>query len=116
MPRIGTHGGPLVAGKRWFDFTLSDAPPNSIAMLLWSNTFATTPIPGTPGCNFYLGLPAIGTAVAITSGTGTANVWFPMPTQIPSGTSLAFQWAIYSPTANAFGWIVSDDLDVYWYQ
>lgn len=38
----------------------------------------------------------------------------PLPCSIPDGAALAFQWAIYRPGNNAFGWIVSDDMDVYW--
>jgi len=116
MPRIGTDNGPPVAGRRSFELTVSDAPASSVAILFISDTFASTPIPGAPGCNLYLGLPVIGTYVAVTSPSGTASAPVPIPTQIPTGTNLAFQWIIYSPTANAFGWIVSDDLDISWYQ
>jgi len=37
-----------------------------------------------------------------------------MPCSIAPGFTIACQWGVYSPTANAFGWIVSNDIDLTW--
>ena len=116
LPTIGTAGGSPIAGNQQFGITLTDAPASSVAVLLISNTFGTTPLMGAPGCNLYVGLPILSTMAVLTGPVGDAGATLPLPSQIPSGTQLAFQWAIYSPTANALGWIVSNDVDVSWYQ
>jgi hypothetical protein len=84
--------------------------------LLISGTFGSAPLPGAPGCTLYVGLPLVSTMVAVTDPIGDADLTLPMPSQILSGTQLAFQWAIISPTANSLGLILSDDVDVSWYQ
>ncbi len=117
LPTIGlmpTFAQRPIAGNEDFRLLLTGAPANSLAVLLISDVLTTIPIPGAPGCSLYAGLPLVSVLPAVTLGTGAANREVPLPCSIPSGTTLAFQWAIYSPQANAFGWIVSDDLDISW--
>jgi hypothetical protein len=116
LPRIGTAGGSPIVGNQQFRITLTDAPASSVAVLLISGTFGSAPLPGAPGCTLYVGLPLVSTMVAVTDPIGDADLTLPMPSQILSGTQLAFQWAIISPTANSLGLILSDDVDVSWYQ
>jgi hypothetical protein len=41
-------------------------------------------------------------------------VILPIPCSVPCGVTLAFQWGVFTPGWNNFGWIVSDDLDISW--
>lgn len=113
LPMISFLDDPF-PGNPFFDVEVNGSPTNSLAALLVSSSFATTPIPGAPGCSLYLGLPMITAFPVITDGNGSAQVNVPIPCGVPSGASLAFQWAVATPGHNAFGWIVSDDRDVYW--
>ena len=112
MPTIGTAGLPY-PGTDDFTVLLTNAPMNTLAVLVISDTFASFPIPGAPGCTAYLGLPLV-TALPTVTGAGAAAVTFDVPCGVPNGSALAMQWLVWTPGHNAFGWIVSDDLDVFW--
>lgn len=120
LPAIGTWGNLLLPwvqplpGNDTFRFTVTGAPPTSLAVLVVSDQLTTTPIPGAPGCFLYAGLPLISIFPAVTDAAGDAEATIAIPCSIPNGAALAFQWAILAPTANAFGWIVSNDLDLSW--
>jgi hypothetical protein len=114
LPAIGTAGGEAFPGNDDFDFTVSTAPAFSLAVLLISDQFTTTPLPGAPGCNLYAGLPFLTLLATVTDGAGFGSVDLPIPCGIPNGAALAFQWGVYTPGHNAFGWIVSNDLDISW--
>jgi hypothetical protein len=114
LASIGTTNGPPIAGKDDFAITITGAPANSLAALVISDLLTTTPIPGAPGCNLYAGLPFIVVLPTITNGAGSGQVTVPIPCSIPDNTVLAFQWGIYTPGHNAFGWIVSNDIDIRW--
>ncbi|MCB9878124.1 MAG: hypothetical protein H6835_11030 [Planctomycetes bacterium] len=114
MASIGYAGGEPIQGNSAFQLTVSGAPPVHLAVLVVSDQLTTTPIPGAPGCNLYAGLPAIGFLPALTDAAGSAAVNLPLPCSIPHSATLAFQWAIYTPGHNAFGWIVSNDQDIPW--
>jgi hypothetical protein len=98
-----------------FRVTLANAPTGSLAVLVLSDQLATAPIPGAPGCNLHVGLPVLTALPTVTNGLGDGEVMVPMPCSIPTGLTIALQWRIYSPAANAFGWIVSNDLDINWH-
>lgn len=114
LPTIGTTSGPAIAGNSTFAVTIDNAPPSSLAALLISTNFTTTPIPGAPGCNLYAGLPLLDVMPVLLNVSGDGQVGLPMPTSIPNGVTLAFQWAVWTPGHNAFGWIVSNDIDINW--
>tara|TARA_R110002094_G_scaffold50240_6_gene62034 strand:+ start:850 stop:3078 length:2229 start_codon:yes stop_codon:yes gene_type:complete len=114
LPAIGTTGGNPYIGNAQFAFTVTNAPPISLAVLVASSQLSSTAIPGAPGCSLYVGLPFAIMLPTATNSLGDGSVPLPMPCSIPNGATLAFQWAIYSPAANAFGWIVSNDIDVTW--
>jgi hypothetical protein len=114
LSAIGTAGGDPIPGNDDFRFTISGAPANSIAVLVASDVLSTTPIPGAPGCLLYAGLPLLDILPTVTNGGGSGSVALPIPCSVPSGTALAFQWAVYAPTANAFGCITSNDIDMFW--
>lgn len=106
--------GDAYAGSQTFGMGLSNAPANSLAVLIVSDLLIGATIPGAPGCNLYAGLPALVLLPEITDASGAATANLPLPCGIPGGTTLAFQWGIYTPGHNAFGWIVSNDIDVNW--
>ena len=81
-----------------------------------SNTLTSALIPGAPGCTAYLGFPLLTALPAVTTATGGASVSVPIPAGAPPGAVLGFQWAVYTPGHNAFGWITSNDLDIGWQQ
>lgn len=114
MAQIGSADGPANAGNPDFKITITSAPPVSLVALVISTNFTTTPIPGAPGCSLYAGLPLLTALPTVSNAVGNGFVPLPMPCSIPSGSALAFQWAIYTPGHNAFGWIVSNDMDVSW--
>ena len=115
MATIGTAGGTPYGGNVGFRLTLANAPVNSLAVLLLGDLLATAAIPGAPGCNLYVGLPVLTSLPAVTNSLGKSTVMVPMPCSIPAGLTIACQWGIYAPTANAFGWIVSNDIDIQWH-
>ncbi len=116
MPMIGTAGGNPTAGNVDFEITVSGGLSNSFGLLVFSNVLTTTTVPGAPGCLLFAGLPWINfrSAPLDATGFGTANI--PIPCSIPSGATLAFQWLVYSPTSNSYGFILSNDLDINWFQ
>ncbi|MCK5940510.1 MAG: hypothetical protein KAI24_00970 [Planctomycetes bacterium] len=116
LPQIGTANGRPVPGNDSFRFTIDNAPPSSIAFLMTSDTLTTTPIPGAPGCELYAGLPLISATPALVTNSGSGSLIVPIPTCVPTGSTLAFQWAVLTPGWNALGAIVSDDLDITWSQ
>ena len=114
LPQIGTANGQPIPGNDTFRFTISNGPPNSIAILMVSDILTTTPVPGAPGCELYLGLPLISTTPGVVFGNGMGSVFMPIPSCVPHGTTLAFQWAVYTPGWNALEFVFSDDLDITW--
>ncbi|MEZ6036424.1 MAG: hypothetical protein R3F29_03010 [Planctomycetota bacterium] len=113
LAAIGYTGKPI-AGNSDFAFTITGAPPIHLAVLVISDVLTTTPIPGAPGCELYAGLPLLSILPTLTDAAGSGSVGLPLPCSIPQGATLAFQWAIYTPGHNAFGWIVSNDQDIFW--
>ena len=114
LPQIGTANGQPIPGNDTFRFTVANAPPNSIAFLMTSATLTTTPIPGAPGCDLYIGLPLISATPAFVNGSGFGSLIVSIPYCVPSGSLLGFQWAVFAPGWNPIGLVVSDDLDVSW--
>lgn len=114
LPQIGSQDGPAIPGNPDFKVTVTNSPPLTLAAVVISGNFTTTPIPGAPGCSLYAGLPLITALPTVVNGVGNGSVNVPIPCSIPSGAGLAFQWAIYTPGHNAFGWIVSNDMDIFW--
>ncbi|MCB9878722.1 MAG: hypothetical protein H6835_14090 [Planctomycetes bacterium] len=114
-PTIGTYQR-AAPGNQDFAVTVSTAPANSLAALLISAQLTTTPIPGAPGCDLYAGLPLLFALPTVTNGGGGGTITLPIPIGALPGAALAFQWAIYTPGHNAFGGIVSDDVDLHWNQ
>ena len=114
MPTIGSVGGNPVPGNSNFELTLSGAPATSLAVLVVSGVLSSNAIPGAPGCTLYIGGPLLFLPPTVTSPAGSAATALQIPCSIPNGFVLGCQWGIYSPTANAFGWIVSNDIDIRW--
>ena len=115
LPTIQTDGDPY-PGNLEFAIELSNAPSGSLAALLISNTLTTAPIPGAPGCTLYVDFPLLLAMPTITTATGDASVSVPIPVGAPPGALLGFQWGVYTPGYNAFGWIASGALDISWQQ
>lgn len=115
LPTIGWTGGDPVPGNDAYAITLTNAPANSLAVLLVGGGLVNVPIPGAPGCNLYANLPLIFMLGAITDGAGNAVVALPIPCSMPVSAPVAMQWGIHTPGWNAFGWIMSNDLDVTWF-
>lgn len=113
LPQIDPVGTPS-PGNENFELALSNAPPTTIAALLIGDQFASTALPGAPGCTLYMGLPIVSATPAIVDAAGSAVVPVPLPCSIPAGFGFACQWAIYTPGHNALDWITSDDVDLYW--
>jgi hypothetical protein len=114
LAAIGTSGGTPYAGNSAFAITITDGPANSLAVLAISDQLASNPLPGAPGCTVYGGAPIVLLPI-LTDNLGDGAMALPMPCSIPHGLTLACQWGIYSPTANAFGWVLSNDVDISWY-
>lgn len=114
LPAIGFAGGEPVPGNDDYAITLTNAPANSLAVLLIGGGLVSVPIPGAPGCSLYTDLPLIFVLGAITDGAGAAQVALPIPCSMPVDAPVAMQWGISTPGWNAFGWITSNDLDVNW--
>lgn len=114
LPAIGFTGGAPVPGNDAYAITLSNAPANSLAVLLIGGGLVSVPIPGAPGCSLYTNLPLIFVLGAITDGAGAAQVALPIPCSMPVDAPVAMQWGVATPGWNAFGWITSNDLDVNW--
>lgn len=115
LPTIQTDGDPY-PGNLEFAIELSNAPSGSLAALLISNTLTTAPIPGAPGCTLYVDFPLLLAMPTITTAAGDASVSVPIPVGAPPGALLGFQWGVYTPGYNAFGWIASGALDISWQQ
>lgn len=111
---IGTAGGQPTAGNDDFALTITGAPANSLAVLVIGDQLLTLPIPGAPGCNLYMGLPLLSVLPIVTDAVGNGQVGLPIPCSIPHDIALAFQWGIYTPGWNSFGWITSNDTDISW--
>ena len=47
---------------------------------------------------------------------GEGSVAIPIPVTTPPSVLLGFQWGVYTPGYNPFGWIASNDLDIAWNQ
>ena len=92
--------------------TLSNAPPNSLAVLVFGNDPIDVPIGGTNNCRLYTNLPFLTMLPAFTNPSGSAQIALPVPVGIPL-FPWQMQWGVETPGWNAFGWISSDDLDVY---
>tara|TARA_R110002096_G_scaffold315272_4_gene509542 strand:- start:184 stop:2529 length:2346 start_codon:yes stop_codon:yes gene_type:complete len=115
LPMIGTNGEPI-PGNGDLEFTVDDAPPGSIAALLIGDNFMTSPLPGAPGCQLYMGTPVL-TALSTTANfAGVGKVAVPIPCGVTVGSAFAFQWIVMTPGHNAAGWITSNDMDVSWTQ
>ena len=81
-----------VLGNAGFSIALSQALPNSAAVLLL--TTAPSPLPIGGGCTLYLGPAFLGAAVA-TDGNGNGTVPLGIPNDpVLLGGSLAFQWGV----------------------
>lgn len=113
LPVIGTNWDPI-PGNELFEVHVSNAPANSLAVLLIGNVLTTAPLPGAPGCSIYMGVPFLDAIPTVTSNIGFGYVSLPIPCSVPPGSLLAFQWGVYTPGHNSLGWITSDDLDVTW--
>ena len=114
LAQIGSADGPAAPGNEDFKVTIAGAPPSSIAALVISTNFTTLPVPGAPGCFLYAGLPFVTVLPTVTNAVGDGVVTLPLPCSIPHSAGLAFQWGIFTPGHNAFGWIVSNDMDINW--
>lgn len=114
MPFIQSGGGAPIAGNDSFELAVIGAPANSLAVLLIGDQLVTTPLPGAPGCNLYMGLPLLSALPIITDNAGNGSVPMPIPCSVPHGVILAFQWGIYTPGWNPFGWITTDNFDIRW--
>ena len=112
-PQITAIGEPR-PGNQTFGMRVSNAPPNSLAVLVVSSQLTSSPIPGAPGCNLYAGLPLLLALPTVTNAFGVGLATVPLPCSVPPGVALAFQWGIYTPGHNAFGWITSNDIDAAW--
>ena len=93
---------------------VTSTPPNSLAVLVISDQLTTSLLPGAPGCSLHAGLPLLLALPTVTNGVGTGTATVPIPCSVPPGVVLAFQWGVYTPGHNTFGWIVSSDIDVSW--
>ncbi len=114
LPQIGTMNGPSIPGNFTFRVTIDNGPANSIAFLLISHNLTTTSIPGAPGCDLYVGFPLLNALPAVVVGNGSGSHFVPIPCSVPHGTTLAFQWIVYTPGWNPVEFVASDDLDIYW--
>ena len=115
LPQI-SRGGDAFAGSEDFGMDVSNAPPTSLAVLAVGDAVQNVPIPGAPGCTLHVGLPPLALFPAITDSAGLAGIDLPLPCSIPDGFVLRFQWAIFAPTVNVFGWITSDASTVTWHR
>lgn len=115
MPHCGYVGGLPLPGNDAFSLVVVGAPAHSLAAMLVGTQQINVPIPGAPGCNLYTNLPFVMVLPAITDATGYAQVSLPIPCMMPTALPLAVQVGILTPGWNPFGWITSDDFDMYWY-
>ncbi len=115
LPTIGTNSSPY-PGNADFRVELSNAPPASLAALLISDTLTSVSIPGAPGCQLYVNFPPLIALPIVTSAVGEGSVAIPIPVTTPPSVLLGFQWGVYTPGYNPFGWIASNDLDIAWNQ
>lgn len=115
LPTIQAAGTPY-PGNAGFGIDLTNAPGNSLAVLLVNSTLATLPIPGAPGCTLYQAFPPAVLLPIVTTNAGHGAVTVPIPPSLPVGIVFAFQWGVYTPGHNALGWIASNGLDLLWQQ
>lgn len=115
LPTIQADGSPY-PGNAEFGIELSNAPSGSLAALLINDTLTSVPIPGAPGCSLYVDFPLLIALPTITTAGGNAVVPVPIPVGAPAGFLLGFQWGVFTPGHNAFGWISSNGLDISWQQ
>ncbi|MCA8949313.1 MAG: hypothetical protein KDE27_07410 [Planctomycetes bacterium] len=112
LPAIGSSG-PMYPGSTSFVVTLDDAPPNAVAVLVMDDSFASTPIPGAPGCWSYTGAKPIESFFTMTDAAGSAAVALPIPHDMPHGSGRSLQWLVMTPGFNDAGGIVSNGLELY---
>ena len=116
LPEIGWFPSQPYGGNTSFGIALDLAPVNSLAVLVFGTQLTNQQIPGAPGCFLLTGPPFLGLVPTVTDAVGEASVSMPIPCALPPNFLLGLQWGVYSPTANAFGWIVSNNLDISWQQ
>jgi hypothetical protein len=115
-PTIATSNGPAYAGNDDYQLSVALAPPGALAALMISPASQSSIIPGAPGCVLELGLPLLAAMPAVVSPFGFATVGVPIPLGVPDGALLTFQWAVYTPGHNPFGWITSDAIELHYSQ
>lgn len=114
LPVIGVPGGAPHPGNASFAIDLTGAPPFAPAILVLGTTAAEFPIPGTVGCFAYVG-PSYLFLPATADATGSATIPQPVPCQSTLETGFfSCQWLIATPGFNGFGYITSNDVDLFW--
>jgi hypothetical protein len=97
-PELGTTYNPTVSG----------ALGNTFAILVsGTSSPGVIPLPGAPGCNLLTAPEA--TAVTITDVSGSAQLPIVVPNSIAlEGINVYHQWAIWDPTVNNLGIVLSN--------
>jgi len=111
VPEVGVNGSPVIGSV--YDVTLSGALSSSLAVLM-SGTSNTShnglplpaALPGAPGCDVLVAPQALNAVPTTTFGTATYGINVPASSGL-LGLKVYHQWAVYEPTVNSLGIVVS---------
>lgn len=90
-------------GSQYFTISVAGAFPNLPTILGAANTSANvTFAPLLPGCYLNIGAPVTALS-AMSDGAGDAAITFPIPTTLPGGFSMFFQWIYLDSAGGTLG-------------
>src|SRR5690606_34691745 len=105
-PAMGNVGLPVIGTT--YNPSVSDALGSTFAILASGYTQPlATPLPGAPTCNLLTSTETL--SLVITSPAGVAQAPITLPnSSVLAGFNIHHQWAIWDPTVNSFGIVMSN--------
>jgi len=105
-PAMGVSGLPQLGTT--YNPTLSDALGTTFAILISSlNNVSATPLPGAPGCDLLVDTTVLDLAITTAGGTASSPMTVPNSAAL-EGLNVNHQWAVWDPTVNTLGLVVSN--------
>tara|TARA_R110002072_G_scaffold228234_13_gene385448 strand:+ start:28073 stop:30133 length:2061 start_codon:yes stop_codon:yes gene_type:complete len=105
-PVMGISGAPELGTT--YNPTVSGALHNTFAILVSGlSSPGVVPLPGAPGCNLLTSTEALDLAITDASGNSNSPIVVPNTTAL-EGVNIYHQWAIWDPTVNNLGIIMSN--------
>jgi hypothetical protein len=105
-PAIGINGAPQLGTT--YNPTVSDALGSTFAILVSGlSSPGVVPLPGAPTCNLLSSTEAMDLAITDASGSAQSPIVVPISAAL-EGVNIYHQWAIWDPTVNNLGIVMSN--------